>query len=320
MAELNFIIDQTALDTVKNTTISANFDEMKEALTEFAEPYKHVIVSEDAIGIAKADRARIRSVSSHIDSYRKAVKNVYTEPLKAFEAKCKELTAICDEAAQNIDTQVKAYEQKRKEEKLFLLRDYFDNQQKNMKYPEFIEWETIQNPKWANTTYSVENAHKDIDIACMGTDRDVQQIVDLSSEFQLSLLNEYKRTHNVFDAFHLQERLAAEKKKEEERQAEMARRKAEAEARAKAEAEARAKAKAEAETVPNDAPVDMPELNVEEELLAEPEPVAAEPRYITTLQVEGTAREVSSLENLLKTLRVPYRILSAEAIGERNNA
>ena len=39
MAELNFVVDQNALQTVKSTVITANFDEMKEALTEFAKPY-----------------------------------------------------------------------------------------------------------------------------------------------------------------------------------------------------------------------------------------------------------------------------------------
>lgn len=221
MAELNFVIDQNALATVKNTVISANFEEMKEALTEFAEPYKNVLVTEDAIGIAKADRAKIRSVAKHIDDYRKNVKSVYSEPLKQFEAKCKELTAICDEASSNIDVQIKAYEQKRKDEKLFLIHEYFDNAQKNMKYPEYLTWEYVLNDKWANVTYPIETAHKDIDTAVLQCDRDVQSIIDLSSEFQLSLLDNYKATHDYFGTMSLQERLASQKLREEQKQREL---------------------------------------------------------------------------------------------------
>ena len=106
MAELNFIVDQTALEVIRNTQLSANFAEMKEALTEFIEPYTHVIVSEDGIAEAKADRAKINSVAKHIDDYRKLVKKVYTEPLKLFEDKCKELTSICDKGKVNIDEQL----------------------------------------------------------------------------------------------------------------------------------------------------------------------------------------------------------------------
>ena len=218
MAELQFKIDQTALNTVKNTEIGANFEEMKVALTEFAEPYKNVIVTEDAIGIAKSDRAKIRSVSKHIDDYRKSVKAVYTEPLKQFEAKCKELTAICDEAALNIDTQVKAYEQKRKEEKLFLLNEYFQNANKAMHYPEYLSWEDVYTEKWGNVTYSDETARKDIDNACLQTDADVQSIINMRSEFQTALLDSYKQSHKIYEVYQLQERLAAQKLREEERQ------------------------------------------------------------------------------------------------------
>ena len=55
MSEINFQIDNNALQTIQNTKLSANFEEMEVALTEFIEPYTKVIVSEDAIGIAKAN-------------------------------------------------------------------------------------------------------------------------------------------------------------------------------------------------------------------------------------------------------------------------
>lgn len=291
MAELQFKVDQTALATAKDTVITANFDEMKEALVEFAKPYKSVIVSEDAIGVAKADRARIRAVERHIDDYRKMVKNVYTEPVKAFEAKCKELTAICEEAALNIDTQIKAYDEKRKEEKLFLLRDYFDNAQKGMKHPEYITWETVENPRWANVTYLLETAHNDIYLACLQTDKDVDDIIALSSEFQVALLDNYKNTHDVFGTFQMQERLAAQKLREEQRQREL---------------EEQYKAQ-RAEKIAED---------IKNQSNPEPQEVAqeSEPMFMATYRVCGTYQELSSLQNLLKTLKVKYVIVGTEQI------
>lgn len=290
MAELNFIVDQKALQTVRDTVITANFEEMKTALTEFAKPYASVIVSEDAIGIAKADRARIRSVSKHIDDYRKMVKNVYSEPLKAFESKCKELTGICDEAAQNIDRQVKEYEEKRREEKLFLLHDYFDNVKKNMRHPEYITWEYVENPKWGNVTYAVEAAHKDIDMACMTIDKDVQDIMDLSSEFQLALLDNYKKTHDVFGTFQMQERLVSQKMREEQRQREL-------EAQYREE-----RAKKIAEEIKNQS---NPNPQAQEE---------EEPKYVSTIRVVGTYQELTSLQSLLKNLKVNYMIIGTDML------
>lgn len=291
MAELNFVVDQTALQTIQNTKLTANFEEMETALKEFVAPYESLIVTEDAVSLAKNDRAKLRSVANHIDSYRKSVKSIYTTPLKEFEEKCKRLTGIIDKGVSNLDGQVKEFEEKRKEEKLFLLRDYFDNQQKNMKHPEYISWELVENPKWGNVTYSTENAHKDIDIACMGTDKDVDDILALSSEFQLSLLDEYRRTHNVFDAFHLQERLALQKQREEQKQAEL-------EAQYKEE---RAKKTAD---LAQDATTEQ----------AQPE--EPEQMYVATYKVYGTAKELDCLNNLLKTLRVKYIRPLVEATDE----
>ena len=282
MSELSFVIDQTALETVKNTVINANFDEMKEALTEFVKPYESIIVTEDAISMAKSDRAKLRSVANHIDSYRKSVKNIYSEPLKQFEAKCKELTGIIDNGVANLDRQVKEYEQKRKEEKIFLLRDYFDNSVQNMKHPEYAEWDRVYNQKWENVTYKVDDAHKDIDIFCLNTDRDVDQIISLSSEFQLALLEDYKKTHDIFSAFQLQEQLATRKMREEERQRELENQYREE------------RAKKIAEDIKN-------QSNPKPEAKEEPAP-----RFIGTYKVCGTYEELMSFENLLKTLKVSF--------------
>ena len=283
MTELNFIVDQAALQTIQNTKLTANFAEMETALKKFVAPYESLIVTEDAVSTAKSDRAKLRSFANHIDSYRKSVKSIYQTPLKEFEEKCKRLDAIIDKGVSNLDGQVKEFEQKKREEKLFLLHDYFDNQQKNMKYPDYVSWEQIENPKWGNVTYSTDEAHKDIDIACMGVDRDVQQIMDLSSEFQLALLQEYKKTHNVFDAFHLQEQLATQKKLEKERKKQL-----EQEYIQKREEKTQ-----EAETV-------------------QPEEEKPEMYYVEIIKYFGTAKEIESLNNLLRTFKAKYMIVSCE--------
>ena len=111
MSEFSFEVRQDALDLVRSADIQANFDECKAALNEMMGPYKSLVIMEADLPQAKADRARIRRVAARIDEARKEVKRVYSEPLKQFEDKCKELTAICAEADSNIDTQVKAFEQ-----------------------------------------------------------------------------------------------------------------------------------------------------------------------------------------------------------------
>lgn len=290
MAELNFKVDSNALQVIQNTKLDANFSEMETALKEFVAPYESLIVTEDAVSMAKSDRAKLRSIANNIDSYRKSVKSIYTTPLKEFEEKCKKLTGIIDNGVSNLDKQVKEYELKRREEKLFLLRDYFDNAQKSMKHPEYISWEFVYNEKWGNATFSVDNAHKDIDNACMSIDRDVDQIISLSSDFQVALLDNYKNTHDVFGTFQMQERLAAQKLREEQRQREL-------EEQYKAQ-----RAEKIAEEIKNQSNP-KPQKEVE-----------AEPIFMATYRICGTQQELMSLQNLLNTLKVKYMLVGTERI------
>lgn len=290
MAELNFKVDSNALQVIQNTKLDANFSEMETALKEFVAPYESLIVTEDAVSMAKSDRAKLRSIANNIDSYRKSVKSIYTTPLKEFEEKCKKLTGIIDNGVSNLDKQVKEYELKRREEKLFLLRDYFDNAQKSMKHPEYISWENVYIEKWGNVTYAVETAHKDIDNACLSVDRDVDQIVSLSSEFQTPLLDHYKQTHDVFGTFQMQERLAAQKLREEQRQREL---------------EEQYKAK-RAEKIAEEI---KSQSNPKPQKEAE-----SEPMFMATYRICGTQQEIMSLQNLLNTLKVKYMLVDTERI------
>ena len=217
MAELNFVVDQNALETVKNTKLSANFDEMKEALTEFIEPYTQLIVSEDAIAEAKADRAKINAVAKHVDDYRKLVKKVYTEPLKQFEDKCKELVSICDQGKNNIDYQLAEFEEKRKEEKFTLLKAHFEAARMSMDNPEYITSSLALHPKWENKGTSLEECQKYMDEAIQKVDAEVKTIRNLHSEWETSLLDEYSRTHDLLSALALNERLTEKAQQEAER-------------------------------------------------------------------------------------------------------
>ena len=194
MAELVFNIDNTALETVNGLQISANFEEMKVALTELVEPYKNMVVSEEDVASAKTDRAKIRKLITNIDDRRKMVKKIYTAPLVAFEDKCKELTAICAEGATNLDDQIKEYEGKAKREKMQKLTEYFDS---HNEYPQYISIENVANPKWVNVTYPFETAQLEIDNALLRVKEEVSAIKGLNSKYEDRLFEVYAQTHNI---------------------------------------------------------------------------------------------------------------------------
>ena len=215
LAEINFQIDSTALQTIQNTELKANFEETKVALAEIVYPYTKLIVSENGIVSAKNDRAKLNRLKANIDSYRKMVKAAYNEPYKRVEEKFKELTAICDTGINNIDGQVAEYEKKRKEEKLFLLKEYYRNAEK--KNPEYCDFEYALHPKWELKGTSLDECKDYIDNSIRKVDSEVFAIKGLHSEWEISMLADYQKTHDMLSAMEVHERMTMVRQQEEER-------------------------------------------------------------------------------------------------------
>lgn len=318
MAEINFQIDSTALQTIRDTDLKANFEETKLALTEVIHPYTQLIVSEDGIASAKSDRARINKIKTNIDSYRKMVKAAYNEPYKRIEEKFKELTAVCDQGINNIDYQVAEYEQKRKQEKLSFLEDYYFNAPKDN--PEYMAFKLALHPKWENKTTPIEECTKYIDDVIKKTDTEIRTIRNLHSQWETSLLDEYSRTHDILSALALNERLtekaqqeAERKRKEQEayerRQAELERQRAEAK-----QAVAEAAKNANWDEVPEDLsdlsnPLYGADLNAElqKAIIAD----QIKPRIITrTFKVVCNENDIEDIKRFMEVNGIYYEELS----------
>ena len=183
------------LQELRKQSISANFDETKAWLTENLEPLRTMAVTPESMSQCKQYRASIRKVRDRIDESRKLAKAAALEAYSDFETKCKELTALCDEAANALDVQIKAMENAVKEEKRLRLMDYFAKTVGDM--AEWISFDDCFNPKWQNATYAESTAQADM---CAAIDRcraDLNAIRALGSEFETELLAEYRTSRNI---------------------------------------------------------------------------------------------------------------------------
>ena len=213
---VEFEIKQDALAVIKNTVIDGNFDEVKAALTEMVAPYKSMVVSEDAISGAKADRANLRKVSARIDEVRKTVKKTYSEPLAVFEGKCKELMSIISDGAENLDRQIKDFEQREAEEKIEQLHaEYIAMTDDEME--SFLPWGAINNPKWANKTYSSETALQEIRDAIENTRNDLTTIRSMGGDDTPYLLDVYRQTRDLSAVVRKASELKTMRQREEQR-------------------------------------------------------------------------------------------------------
>ncbi|MCW6665441.1 DUF1351 domain-containing protein [Aerococcaceae bacterium NML191219] len=133
-----------------------NLEAVKQGLTLIAQNYKGVIVTDDAERYkeAKDQRAEINKIIKAVDDERKRIKKLYEVPLKEFEKSVKDVIAIADEAAKELDSNIKAVEQLRRDKKL---------EEVNKLITEYSEGYDIQMvDRWLNQTYKTSTIIDDI--------------------------------------------------------------------------------------------------------------------------------------------------------------
>lgn len=195
--------------------IDFNFAEMKSYLTENLEKYKTLVVTEDAISAAKADRAKLRKLADTINQHKIAIKKDYMTPYTEFEYKIKELISLIDEATQNIDGQVKSFETLAKEEKRAALEKFFaENAEETA---EVLTFEKIFNQKWLNATYSLDTAEADIISAIKKARTDLDLIRKTGGKYTAAMIEDYAQYRDMTSAMNKKLILEMREKLEEER-------------------------------------------------------------------------------------------------------
>lgn len=203
------------LQELRKQAIEANFEETKVWLTENLEPLRTMAVTPESTAQAKQYRAAVRKIRDRIDESRKMAKAAALEAYSSFETKCKELTALCEEAANALDVQIKAMEEAAKQEKKNRLAEYFAQVVGDM--AEWLTFDDCFNPKWLNATCAESTAWMDINAAIDRCRADLNAIRALHSEFETTLLDEYTRTRNISAVLVKNETLGRMKAAEEER-------------------------------------------------------------------------------------------------------
>ena len=203
------------LQEIRKQAITTNYADVKAWVDGVAEQYRSIVVTEDGVQAAKQDRANLRKLQANIVQVRKECRAAALAVSAETEANCKELVATLETAVQNLDTQAKAFETQRKEEKKNRLSAYFDKAVCDM--AEWLTFDGCFNPKWLNATYAESAAWMDIDAAIDRCRADLNAIRALHSEFETTLLDEYTRTRNISAVLVKNETLCRMKAFEEER-------------------------------------------------------------------------------------------------------
>lgn len=283
------------LQEIRKQAITTNYADVKAWVDGVAEQYRSIVVTEDGVQAAKQDRANLRKLQANIDQVRKECRAAALAVSAETEANCKELVATLETAVQSLDTQAKAFEARRKEEKEARLKTYFERENELHNTDTYLTWEGVLDPKWLNATASEDAAKKAIDAIITNTVNGIAAIVTLQSPFEVELLDYYRGTQDVTAVLQKNARLLEMKKAQEER--EKAAREA-AEAKRLAEEAAR-NAVAEEEPAPQEAPSVADVIRSVEQEAFEHAAVEDEPQeeeiYTVDFRVYGTAAQLTGL-------------------------
>jgi hypothetical protein len=204
---LEIVLSKDALNGIEN------YDALIAWSKERTEVYAGLVVEETAIAGAKQDTADLRRVAKFASDERIRITREHEQKIKKTIDQLKEVTNIFNTAADNISSQVKAFEQKDKNAKQEAITAFFVK----TVTPEIANYLTIGklwNDKWLNKGYSIQDIEKEITekITKATQDYRIITVMGLSPEITAAMLESYFNRLDMGDAL--------EKKRTLEEQAE----------------------------------------------------------------------------------------------------
>lgn len=100
--------------------------QIRDIVREKMKVYECITYTEDDIKEAKADRAMINKSSKALNDTRIELEKIYMQPFNKFKDVVRDTCSMLDITSNNIDSQIKKFEQQENDEKLKQIRDYFE--------------------------------------------------------------------------------------------------------------------------------------------------------------------------------------------------
>lgn len=169
-----------------------NHEELKGWVLEKAAQYEAVVYTEDQVKVAREDRAALNKLKKALNDERIRQEREFMKPFATFKAQINEIIGIIDRPVQAIDAQVKAFDERRKEERRTAIFDYWAG-------TGAPEWMHTYKPSWLNASYSMKTIQAEIDANIEQANKDLAVIRELP-EYAFEAEEQYKRTQSLAEA------------------------------------------------------------------------------------------------------------------------
>lgn len=285
---MEFLI-KTDLKTIPER-IDFNFEEMKSELSEKLATYNALVVTEDSIKSAKADKANLNKLRTAVEDKRKEIKKLCLAPYEGFEKQCKEIVALIDQPIKSIDGQIAVFDQKLQDEKWEQISGYYKAEVKEL--ISVVPLEKIVSPKWKNKTESLETVCNGIGDT-LDRIRTELETLDEScpEEFRAQVKDVYLKKYSLSEARQEYKRLEERKRQ----LAEMEARKIEASKQKPAEV-----------PTPAPEPVQIAETPAPEVVETTSKPA---PLYSVAFRVKGDKAQIVALKEFLNRNNISYEVI-----------
>lgn len=209
MNELQIVVNQT------QGIITTNFDDVKTALSAQMEVYKELDVTEENKTERKKDVATLRKIIKAVSDKRIEVKKECLKPYEAFEKQANELVDIINEPVKMIDSQVKEFEDKQRNEKLSEIEKIFNEVVGDL--IDNVSLDRIRDSKWENVATSLKSIREDITTKLNAIRCDVLSIKNIQSDKTDEAVNRYYDNLDLSIAINVITKYEQQKKEIEQR-------------------------------------------------------------------------------------------------------
>lgn len=270
--------------------IDWNFEELKSEIIAVSQEYETSVYTDETMKNAKSDRAKLRKFVDAMKSERTAIRKKLLEPDVLFGEQIAELTGIVERAIDNIDTQVKDYEQRQRDAKTAKIREFYEENIYDL--AEFLPFERLFRPEWANASTTMKSVKESILDTIQKVAEGLAILNEVESPYAGDMKKVFLRTYDIGAAMAERNRLEAEAENRRLYMEEQERRKVEREAARKAETE-------RVMTAGRNQPKEL-------EYVAPVEDVVEEPVHILDFRVHATIKQLEQLKNFLKVAGIRF--------------
>lgn len=194
--------------------ISFNYEELKSGLMEKASLYETMVYGDDEIKSAKADRSALNKLKKALNDERIRQEREYMQPFNEFKSQVNEIIRIIDKPISVIDGQIKAFEEKQKEEKLEKIKEFWEG----VEHPEWMTCNMIFDSRWLNASVNMKKVQEEICDRLTTIQIEIGTIEKLP-EFSFEAMEVYKQTLDINKAISEGQRLSDIQKRKAEAEA-----------------------------------------------------------------------------------------------------